>query len=145
MMTLRPMVEEDIPAALALWQGLPGIGLRDADSPPALARYLRRNPGTSFVALSARGEMAGVSLAGHDGRRGILHHVAVATAHRKQGVGRMLVEACLAALKREGIEKVNFWVKADNREGLAFWQRVGGQQRPDIVTVSIITGDNPNA
>jgi hypothetical protein len=50
MVTLRPMVEEDIPAALALWQGLPGIGLRDADSPDGLARYLRRNPGCSFVA-----------------------------------------------------------------------------------------------
>ena len=46
-MHTRPMVEEDIPAALVLWQGLDGIGLRDADSPPALARYLRRNPATS--------------------------------------------------------------------------------------------------
>ena len=43
--TIRPMVEEDIPAALALWQGLPGIGLRAADSPPALARYLAAQPG----------------------------------------------------------------------------------------------------
>ena len=144
MVTIRPMVEEDIPAALVLWQGLPGIGLRDADSPPALARYLRRNPGCSFVAV-AGGELVGVSLAGHDGRRGYLHHVAVSPAHRKRGIGRRLVEACLAALKAEGIEKVNFWVKADNAAGLAFWNRLGGQLRNDIVTVSIITGDNPNA
>ena len=27
---IRPMTEEDIPAALRLWQGLAGIGLRDA-------------------------------------------------------------------------------------------------------------------
>ena len=54
MVTIRPMMEEDIPAALALWQGLPGIGLREADSPPALARYLRRNPGLSFVACRRR-------------------------------------------------------------------------------------------
>jgi ribosomal protein S18 acetylase RimI-like enzyme len=145
MFTLRPMVEADIPAALALWQGLPGIGLRDADSPPAIARYLRRNPGISFVALAESGELVGVSLAGHDGRRGYLHHVAVAEAYRQQGLGRKLVEECLAALKREGIEKVNFWVKADNRDGLAFWNRVGGRERTDIVTVSIILGDNPNA
>jgi ribosomal protein S18 acetylase RimI-like enzyme len=139
------MTEADIPAALALWQGLPGIGLREADNPPALARYLHRNPGTSFVAVSSAGELVGVSLAGHDGRRGYLHHVAVAVAFRKRGVGRQLVERCAAALKVEGIEKINLWVKADNAAGLAFWNRVGGLARGDIVTVSIITGDNPNA
>jgi len=143
--TIRPMVEEDIPAALTLWQGLPGIGLRDADTPSALARFLQRNPGLSFVAIVEAGALIGVSLAGHDGRRGYLHHVAVALDSRKHGIGRQLVDACLASLKAEGIEKVNFWVKADNLAGLAFWNRLGGMQRNDIVTVSIITGDNPNA
>jgi ribosomal protein S18 acetylase RimI-like enzyme len=144
MVTLRPMVEEDIPAALALWQGLPGIGLRDADSPPALARYLCRNPGCSFVA-AAGDEFVGVSLAGHDGRRGYLHHVAVSPAWQKRGIGRLLVDACLAALKAEGMEKVNFWVKADNAAGMAFWSKVGGRERTDLRVVSIITGENPNA
>ena len=145
MFAIRPMMEEDIPAALALWQGLPGIGLRDADNPSALARYLKRNPGCSFVALNERGELVGVSLAGHDGRRGYLHHVAVSAAFQKQGLGRKLVLACIEALKLEGIEKVNLWVKADNAEGLAFWNRVGGRERNDLVIVSIITGDNPNS
>jgi hypothetical protein len=55
------------------------------------------------------------------------------------------VEACAAALKAEGIEKVNFWVKADNAAGLAFWNRLGGRERADIVIVSLILGDNENA
>ncbi len=145
MVVLRSMTEEDIPAALALWQGLPGIGLRDADSPAALAKYLRRNPGCSFVALDEAGALIGVSLAGHDGRRGYLHHVAVSESHRKQGLGRELVDHCAAALKAEGIEKINFWVKADNAAGLAFWNRIGGRERTDLVIVSLILGDNPNA
>jgi N-acetylglutamate synthase len=144
MAMIRPMMDQDIPAALALWQGLPGIGLRDADSPPALARYLQRNPGMSFVAVS-NGEVVGVGLAGHDGRRGYLHHVAVSLDSRKQGIGRKLVNACLAALKSEGIEKVNFWVKADNADGLAFWNRVGGRERTDLAVVSVILGENENA
>ena len=69
----------------------------------------------------------------------------VAEAFRKHGLGRELVERCAAALKAEGIEKINLWVKADNATGLAFWNRVGGRERHDVVTVSIITGDNPNA
>jgi ribosomal protein S18 acetylase RimI-like enzyme len=139
------MMVEDIPAALALWQGLPGIGLRDADSPPALARYLRRNPATSFVAISDGNELVGVSLAGHDGRRGLLHHVAVASRYQKNGIGRRLVESCLAALKADGIEKVILFVKADNVSGKEFWKRIGWFERPDIVPLSIVTGDNPNA
>ena len=139
------MVEADIPAALALWQGQPGIGLRDADSPPALARYLARNPGCSAVAVDESGGLVGVSLAGHDGRRGYLHHVAVSPTVRKQGLGRKLVDACLAALRAEGIEKVHLWVKADNAAGKSFWNRLGWREREDIVMMSIVTGDNPNA
>jgi ribosomal protein S18 acetylase RimI-like enzyme len=88
--TIRPMVEADIPAALALWQGMPGIGLRDADNPEAIARYLGGNPGMSFVAVDSAGEMVGVSLAGHDGRHGYLHHTAVTPGSRNRGIGRRL-------------------------------------------------------
>jgi ribosomal protein S18 acetylase RimI-like enzyme len=141
---IRPMTNEDIPAALAIWQGLPGIGLRAADSPPALVRYLARNPDTSFVAF-ADGELVGVALAGHDGRRGLLHHVAVASRYQKNGIGRRLVEACLTALQAQGIEKVILFVKADNAEGKAFWKKCGWDERPDVESMSIVTGDDPNA
>jgi ribosomal protein S18 acetylase RimI-like enzyme len=136
MVTIRPMDEEDIPAALALWQGMPGIGLSDADSPPALARYLARNPGGSFVA-SRDGELVGVSLAGHDGRRGYLHHVAVAPAFQKTGIGKQLVAASLAALQAEGITRVHIFVKADNDVGKAFWRHTGWRERGDISMMSI--------
>jgi ribosomal protein S18 acetylase RimI-like enzyme len=139
------MLVEDIPAALLLWQGLPGIGLRDADSPMALAKYLARNPDTSFVAVNDMDQLIGVSLAGHDGRRGYLHHVAVYSEFQKQGLGRQLVDACLQALKAEGIEKVHLWVKVDNTSGKRFWNHVGWRERTDISLMSIVTGDNPNA
>ena len=142
---IRTMVYADIPAALQLWHGLAGIGLRDADSVPGLTRYLDRNPGCSFVAVDEAGDLLGVSLAGHDGRRGYLHHVAVKSEHRGQGLGRRLVEACLAALKSEGIEKVHLWVKADNVAGKSFWNHLGWRERADISLMSIVTGDNPNA
>jgi len=145
MVQIRPMLVEDIPVALLLWQGLPGIGLRDADSPLALAKYLARNPGCSFVAVSDTKKLVGVSLAGHDGRRGYLHHVAVQPEYRKLGLGRQLVEACLNALKIDGIEKVHLWVKVENTSGKDFWNHLGWRERSDISLMSIVTGDNPNA
>jgi ribosomal protein S18 acetylase RimI-like enzyme len=138
------MTVDDIPAALALWQGAEGMTLRAADRPDSLARFLARNRGCNFVAV-AGGEVAGVSLAGHDGRRGYLHHVAVRRDQQRQGLGRLLVEACTAALKAEGIEKVNFFVKADNAAGLAFWLGLGAIRRDELVAVSLILSDDPNA
>lgn len=144
MPAVRPMTVDDIPAAVALWQGTEGMTLRGADRPEALARFLARNPGCSFVA-DAGGELVGVSLAGHDGRRGYLHHVAVRHDRRRGGLGRRLVAACAAALKAEGIEKVNFFVKADNAAGLAFWLGLGAVRRDDLLAVSLILSDDPNA
>jgi len=144
MVDIRPMTPEDIPAALRVWQGCDGVVLRDADSPAALTRFLARNPGTSFVGVGG-GEVVGVSLAGHDGRRGYLHHVAVAAAWRRRGVGRGLVEHCLAALREEGIEKVQLFVAAGNTTGAEFWKRMGWRERPDVYLMSLILGDSPNA
>jgi ribosomal protein S18 acetylase RimI-like enzyme len=145
MITIRPMVEADIPAAITLWQGLPGIRLRDADNPGALAVYLQRNPGCSFIARDDRGELLGVSLAGHDGRRGYLHHAAVRASHQRQGIGRRLVEHCVAALRAQGIDKVQLFVLSSNLAGRDFWKRLGWSERQDVLLMSRVTGDSPNA
>ena len=42
---IRAMQLEDYENVLALWQGMPGIGLSSADSKAALAQFLSRNPG----------------------------------------------------------------------------------------------------
>ncbi|MFC3085844.1 hypothetical protein [Tabrizicola soli] len=68
-MTVRPFRPEDIPAARALWQAMPGVGLSTADEPTALTTFLARNPGTCFVTV-AQGRLTGTILVGHDGRRG---------------------------------------------------------------------------
>ena len=45
------------------------------------------------------------------------------------------MEACLVALKAEGIEKVILFVKADNAAGKEFWKkRRLGASAADIVT-----------
>jgi ribosomal protein S18 acetylase RimI-like enzyme len=69
----------------------------------------------------------------------------VSSEHQKRGLGRQLVDACLQALKAEGIEKVHLWVRVNNESGKSFWNHVGWRERDDIALMSIVTGDNPNA
>lgn len=131
-----PFEMKDYKEIYQLWQSCEGIGLSDADSPEQVQRYLERNPGCSFVAKTDK-QILGAVLGGHDGRRGYLHHLAVYTSARKMGVGSALAEAVLRELNRQGIERVHIFVYADNKEGIAFWERIGWRLRSNLVLMSI--------
>lgn len=132
MFTVRILNIEDYEAVYALWRSVPGMGLNTADdSREGIARYLARNPDTCFAA-EADGRLAGVILAGHDGRRGYIHHTAVDPARQGQGIGRALVEHAMDALERAGIHKAALVVFSRNEAGNAFWERLGFTVRDDL-------------
>lgn len=132
---IRPMSIIDYEAVISLWQAAEGVGLSAADERTAIARYLERNPGLSFTAWD--GEMlVGAVLCGHDGRRGFIHHLAVAASRQRQGIGHMLVERCLAGLRGQGIDKCHLFVFKANTTAQAFWQEIGWAQRHDLVIMS---------
>jgi ribosomal protein S18 acetylase RimI-like enzyme len=118
---VREMGDADIAAALALWRTEPDVGIGIGDDAHGLARLLARNPHLSHVALAGT-ELVATCLAGHDGRRGTLYHVAVAPAWRRQGLARRLVAASLANLERLGIGKCGLLVFAGNHEAQGFWR-----------------------
>jgi putative acetyltransferase len=108
-----------------------GVGLNESDNRKAIGLYLRRNPGLSHVAVSGN-LVVGIVLCGHDGRRGYLHHLAVAREWRLMGIGKALVAACLEKLGKEGIPKCNLFVFGTNGPGKAFWKRLGWDIRSDL-------------
>lgn len=120
---------------LALWRRCEGIGLSDADTRESIGGYLARNPGMSFVA-KAEGRVIGAVLAGHDGRRGFIHHLAVLPEFRGRGLGRKLTDSALDALRHAGIRKCHLFVMASNADGTAFWEATGWERRRDIVVMS---------
>ena len=67
-------------------------------------------------------------LCGHDGRRGLIYHLAVAGAYRGTGLGERLIQECLAGLSRAGIVRAIILVAADNAVGLRFWLRNGWEE-----------------
>ena len=106
------------------------------DAPGALERFLDRNPGLSLVARSSGG-IVGAVLCGHDGRRGYLHHLAVASAERGRGIGRRLAEEAIRRLSLQGIAKCHLFVRIDNSDAAAFWTRLGWEKREDIEMYSL--------
>jgi RimJ/RimL family protein N-acetyltransferase len=137
-LVLRLLLPQDLDAAIDLWRATPGVGLSAADAPAALQRYLARNPGCS-VAATRGTRLVGTLLAGHDGRRGLIHHLAVATTERRHGLARAMLERSLAALRRAGIHKCHLMVQADNAGGLAFWRAAGAMLRVELQLMSLPT------
>ena len=135
----REMTIEDYEQVYSLWESLAGIGLSDADSRENIAQYLAHNPGTSFVAFEGD-TLVGAVLCGHDGRRGYLHHLAVKESHQRRGIGEDLVNHCIFALSAMNIHKCHIFVFKDNGDAIEFWEKVGWEQREELVLISKYTG-----
>jgi N-acetylglutamate synthase len=133
---IRPLRPGDYDAVRALWESTEGVGLDASDERQPIAAYLQRNPNLSRVACDqtagAAEKIVGAVLCGFDGRRGDLCHLAVDPAYRGQGIGRRLVEECLARLGEVGMLKCNIRVFANNSEGQAFWRHMGFALRDDL-------------
>ncbi len=137
-MRFQPLVQNDLEAARELWTTVPGLGLSQADEPGPLAAFLARNPGLSWGAFEGDRLVATV-LAGHDGRRGFLYHLAVAEGFRGQGLSAELIRRALDGLAGCFITKVHVFVLDENNVGLSFWAgaaRHGWQRRSDILVFS---------
>ena len=131
-MKIRTMKITDYEKVYALWMSCKNMGFNDIDdSKEGIARFLERNPNTSFVAIE-NDELLGIILGGHDGRRGYIYHMSVAENHRKKGIGSSLVKECLESFKNEKISKVALLVFKYNETGNAFWKKQGFILREDI-------------
>ena len=130
---MRIMQLSDYEEVYALWKKTEGLDLNPVDaSKEGIQRYLLRNPNSCFVE-EREGRIVGVILAGHDGRRGTLHHLAVEKSYRRKKIAQELVQKSVEELHKEGITKVALFVYKENASARAFWQKQGFTQRKDIV------------
>lgn len=130
---------KDFTAADALWSFTKGVVLRDDDNPENFIRFLERNPGCSFGAWHDKELMVGAILAGHDGRRGYLYHLAVRPDFRRQGIGKALTEHALSALQSHGIKKFHAYVKGHHVSAANFWKHLSWNARSDIAVYSLLS------
>lgn len=131
---IRPMRVDDYCSLVALWSQFPGNTMTAADYARSFERFLGRNGSHCFCATEDE-EVIGSVMAGNDGRRGYVYHLAVDRTHQGGGLGRRLMEAVEESLKSKGVEKVHLFIYRDN-PAVEFYQRIGWHRREDIEVMS---------
>jgi ribosomal protein S18 acetylase RimI-like enzyme len=126
---------EDYDEIFSMWQITSKRALSEADSRENIERYLLRNKGMSLVALE-NGRIIGTVLAGHDGRRGFIHHMAVLPEYRRKHIGNALATEAIKKIAEDGIDKTHIFCYQDNLTGQGFWTSLGFKKRGDLFVYS---------
>lgn len=135
-MIIREMTIADYEEIYEMWQITTKRALSEADEKSQIKRYLERNKGLSQVAV-VDGKIVGTVLAGHDGRRGFIHHMAVMPEYRRHHIGQSLAQTAIEKIKAEGIDKTHIFSYQDNEVGQSFWKNFGFVKRDDVFVYSL--------
>jgi len=85
---------------------------------------LRVQPELLLVA-AVDAQLVGAVMAGFDGVRGWLYHLAVLPTWRRRGIATQLVRQAEGSLVALGCPKVNLQIRATNSQVVAFYQSLG--------------------
>ena len=123
--TIRPYHSSDHPDVVFLWSEVFPNEPAWNDAALIIQRKLAVQPDLFLVALSNKTKVVGTVIAGYDGVRGWVHHLAVHPASRRKGVGRALMLAAESALENLGCPKLNLQVRATNSAAVSFYRSLG--------------------
>ncbi|MEO8606074.1 MAG: GNAT family acetyltransferase [bacterium] len=130
-MLIRAYVDADEPDVTALWDAVFPES-RPWNQPRAtLARQQAVQPEMLLVG-ERDGRVVATVIAGYDGVRGWIYHLAVLSAARGAGAGSAMMRAAERALAARGCAKVNLQVRADNADVVRFYERLGYQVEPRV-------------
>ena len=79
----------------------------------------------NLVVLEEDGELIGSVMVGYEGHRGWINYLAVHPAHRRQGLGRLLMDEAETRLRGLGCPKVNLQVRNSNEAAREFYRQIG--------------------
>ncbi|MGB8195766.1 MAG: GNAT family acetyltransferase [Acidimicrobiales bacterium] len=127
------LADDDAESVVALW--ITSELTRPWNDP--LADFRRAMDGATSTVLGIKDEdrVIGTVMVGNDGHRGWMYYVAVSPAHRRAGLGRLLVDAAEAWLRESGAIKVQLMVRSENDAAMEFY-RAAGYERGEVEVLS---------
>ena len=121
-MQIREFKLEDFTAVISLWQDA-GLELNRSDSFEGIRRKLEHDPDL-FLVIEEDHQILGAIMAGFDGRRGWVYHMAVHPYGQGRGWGSMLLDELEKRFKAKGCEKINLLLEPSYTEVISFFERL---------------------
>lgn len=128
---VRPYSEEDRQEVVSIWE------TTFANDPPwnepnlVIDTKLLVQPDL-FIVYELEGTVVGTVIAGFDGFRGWIHHVAVEPKCQGLGISRKLIEAAESGLRKLGCRKINLQVRAENTLAAKKYRKMGFREEQRI-------------
>lgn len=130
--TLVTLTANDYEAVRNLWE-LAGLHIKPVgrDSQDQFAQQLATGLQT-VIGAQVDGNLIGVVLTTHDGRKGWINRLAVHPDYRRQGVGQRLIEEAERVLHDQGMRLIAALIEGDNAASLALFEHAGYSDYADI-------------
>jgi ribosomal-protein-alanine N-acetyltransferase len=116
---------DDIPSILRIEKKSFGIDAWDRE---IFLDYFARPAGSVFLVAIINRVLVGYALALHGEYRAEISSIAVAPAHRGQGVGVALIKRVIGLLRRQGFGTVSLNVRLENRVAIGLYRKLGFQR-----------------
>ncbi len=116
---IRPAGPDDTSAVLAFWRAV--AAPTTTDDADGVAALLARDPGALLVA-ELSGQIVGTVIAAWDGWRGSVYRITVAPEHRRDGLGRRLLDEAEQRLRRVGARRMQAIVVGTDERAAGFWR-----------------------
>lgn len=127
---LREFTLADYDCAYTLWENAgTGIGIGRSDTREEIAKKLQRDPDL-FLVVQDKNKIVGTVIGGYDGRRGLVYHLAVESAYRGRGLGKMLMDEIERRLIAKGCLKAYLLVLEGANEIAEFYAHRGWEAMP---------------
>ncbi|MFG0252156.1 MAG: GNAT family acetyltransferase [Phycisphaerales bacterium JB038] len=119
----RPFDDADEAAVIALWRACDlVVPWNDPKADIERKRQVQRD---LFLVGTLEGKIVACVMAGYEGHRGWINYLAVDPAHRRRGLGRLLMERAEDLLRQRGCPKINLQVREHNADVIAFYESLG--------------------
>jgi ribosomal protein S18 acetylase RimI-like enzyme len=122
-LVIRPYQTRDEEAVIGLWLQC-NLVVPQNNPKGDIKRKLQVNPEWFLVGVLG-GHVVATCMVGYEGHRGWINYLAVSPHHRRQGIGRRIMEEAETKLSAAGCPKINLQVRETNRAVIQFYERIG--------------------